>query len=663
MKKIIRAAVIGVAAMVASVPPAWAVDIDNYVKRDSFSEIKISPNGEYYAATVVLEDRTSLVILQRETRKVTGNFTLERNTHVSGFWWVSPERVVISTAQKFGLLAAPQPDGNLYAMDADGGSAEILVGQSVRSAGLQTRIQPKQVEQVAAFLVDDLPVDDKYVVVSIVPFTTDPYTRADRLDVKTGRRTQLARAPVRNASFVTDSQGEVRFAYGSGTDNVRKLYYRERKGAEWELLFDEKASGLFEWPIGFSGDDKTVYLEAEQASGPNAIVAFDVASKARRELIRDDSVDPYRVIYRRHSNEPVGVMLMDGKPRTAFFDPQSDEARLYKSLEAAFGGQAVWITSQTTDGRLALVQVWSDTSPGDYFLFDTVAKKADHVLSRRQWIEPEAMAKMRPISFTARDGIEIHGYLTVPKGGDGKRVPMVLHPHGGPFGIRDDWGFDSDVQMLAEAGYAVLQINFRGSGGYGERFEDLGARQWGGTMQDDLTDATRWAINEGHADPSRICIYGSSYGGYAALMGVAKEPALYKCAVGNIGVYDLPTMHTHGDTQEWGSGETYINEWIGPRDAVAAVSPSRMASRIKVPVFLAAGAEDKRAPIEHSRMMEKALKEAGVPVETLYFREEGHGYYKEANRRVYYTRLLAFLARHLGGEVATTSSGSAAAGK
>src|SRR5690606_18350126 len=178
--------------------------------------------------------------------------------------------------------------------------------------------------------------------------------------------------------------------------------------------------------------------------------------------------------------------------------------------------------------------------------------------------------------------------------------------------------------------------------------EQAGARQWGGTMQDDLTDATRWAIEQGIADRSRICIYGASYGGYAALMGVAREPGLYRCAAGYVGVYDLPMMHARGDIQERGSGVTYLREWLGAPDALRDVSPVNLAANIKVPVFLAAGGEDERAPIQHTQRMEAALKQAGVPVESLYYPREGHGFYADANRREYYTRLLAFLARSLG---------------
>ena len=438
----------------------------------------------------------------------------------------------------------------------------------------------------------------------------------------------------------------------SRLQNVDCFFYREGEGKEWRLIGGEMAKGVREYPIGFSADDRVAYLEVEHQKGPNSIVAFDVATEARTEVLRDDSVDPGRVIYRNGSNTPVGAFFMDGKPRTAFFDPNATEARLYKLLENSFGGDAVRITSQTADGRLALVFVGSDRNPGDFYVFDSVAKKADHLLSRRDWFDPDGMASMQPFSLKARDGLPLQGYVTVPKGAANKNLPMVVMPHGGPYGMQDTWQFDDDAQMLAAAGYAVLQLNFRGSGGFGRSFVEAGQREWGGKMQDDVTDATRWAVDQGIADPKRICLYGGSYGGYASLMGVAKEPSLYQCAVGYVGVYDLPTMHTQGDIQRRGSGETYLKEWIGERAALGAVSPNRMADRIKVPVFLAAGGEDERAPIAHSRMMEQALRKANVPVETLYYDTEGHGFYKDEHRREYYTRLLAFLSRHLGGGVA-----------
>ena len=649
-------------ALLAAVPMSGAaVDLEGYLKKDTFTAIKISPTGEYLAAIVPYEDRTGLVIMRRSDNQLTAQFQMERNSHVQTFDWVNDGRVVMSMAEKIGELVKPRPTGELYAINADGTGADILVGQRVVGRGLGTKIQTKKAENVAAWLVDELPESDNTVVISVSPLTmsSDPYTRADRLDVYSGRRQQIASAPVRRATFLTDNSGEVRFASGADSDNRQRLYYRAAAGSNWELIHTVGDDGLTQEPIGFSEDGRVAYLQVDQPKGPDAIVAFDTVDRTRTEVLRDDVADPLRVIYRSGTHTPVGALYASGKPRTEFFDDAGPEGRLYRSLEAAFGDVPVFITSTTADGNTALVQTWSDRNPGDFYLFDVANRKAEHLVSQRSWFDPAEMSAKKPIMVKARDGLDLHGYLTVPKGAGATNLPMVVMPHGGPFGIQDVWGFDGDVQMLAEAGYAVLQLNFRGSGGFGHDFENAGARQWGGTMQDDLTDATRWAISEGIAARDRICIYGGSYGGYAALMGVAREPTLYQCAVGYTGVYDLPTMHTHGDVQQRGSGETYLNEWIGERESLAAVSPNRMADRIKVPVFLAAGGEDERAPIAHSEMMERALKQAGVPVETLYFANEGHGFYLEKNRREYYTRLLAFLSRHLGGRTASASSGGA----
>lgn len=643
------------------------VDVAAYMRKDQFTDLKISPGGEYIAATMPLEDRTVLVVVDRGTHKPTGTFRLGANSHVSDFRWISKDRLLIGISEQFGELERPQPTGELFAMNADGGKAEMLVGFRVDDGGLGTSIKPKKdSDRIAAFAVDEPPNDDRKVLISVMPYSADPYTSAEYIDVFTGRRARVAGAPVRGATFHTDNQGVVRFAAGSDSDNVRKLYYRTGDGAEWVPFAVETDTGRFEYPIGFSEDDKVVYLRSEQADGPDAIVAYDLATRERKTVLRDDNVDPADidnyVVYRAGTRVPVGVFFMDGKPRVAFFDEKSPEARLYRSLEGAFAGNAVEITSQTSDGRLALVKVYSDRNPGDFYLFDTQAKKAAHVLARREWFDPDRQSPMAPITLAARDGLPLHGYLTTPKGSTGKGLPLVVMPHGGPFGVQDTWDFNDEAQMLASAGYAVLQLNYRGSSGYGRAFQQAGAKEWGGKMQDDLTDATRWAIAQGIADKGRICLFGASYGGYAAMMGVAREPSLYRCAAGYVGVYDLPKMQADDKRVATRLGNWSI-DWVGKADELGAVSPNRMADRIKVPVFLAAGGEDKRAPIEHSKMMEEALRKAGVPVETLYYDTEGHGFYVAEHRREFYTRLLAFLSRSLGGSLAATGGGEPKAAK
>lgn len=632
--------------------PATQFDITPYIKKAEFEDIKISPTGEYYAATIPFEDRTGLVILRRADNKVTGGFSIGKNTHVADFWWVNPKRVLISTARKFGALDNPMLTGDLYGVDADGTNAEILVGQSVDVMTTGSNIVTKKNETVAAFLVDDLADDENNVVISVSSFGNDPVSRAEIMDVRNGKRRQIARAPIRNATFLTDNAGQIRFVRGVDVNSANKLYYRPGLDTDWQLINDENVTGHGEYPIGFAEDNKTAYIQVEQEKGPDKIVAMDMGSKTRKDVLQDADADPGAIIYRQGTSIPVGVRYYVGKPHTAFFDNASPEARLYRSLEAAFANQAPFVTSYTADGKLALVQVSSDRQSDEFYIFDTQTKTAAFLLNTRPWIDPKQRGERRPITVQARDGLVLKGYLTLPVGVEARNLPMVVVPHGGPFGIYDDWWYDVDAQTLAGAGYAVLQINFRGSGGRGRAFVQAGARERGGKMQDDLTDATKWVVQEGIADANRICIYGVSYGGYAALMGVIKEPDLYKCAVGYAGSYDLLQRREElsGESKRldnWSAG------WIGDDEThLAATSPNRLADRIKAPIFLAAGGEDQTVPIEHSKKMEKALRAANVPVETLYYPTEGHGFYRPEHQAEFYTKLLAFLSRNIGGATA-----------
>lgn len=647
MWKKAAAMLLGTLFMAVSPAVPAQVDVSPFVERDSFNDIKISPTGEYFAMTVWLEDQTGLVVMRRSDGELTATFRFRGGTHVDDFWWVNDDRVLMSISESFGSRDDPLPTGELFAMNADGGRRELLVGWRVASNSASNIRGAKRAENVAAFLIDPMLEDERHVLIAVQPLAADPHTRVERMDVYSGRRVQVTRAPVQRARFLTDSRGEVRFAVGAGSNNVSQLYYREGAGSEWTLVNDELATGRIETPLGFSEDDALAYLQVEHPQGPDSVVAMDVATGERRELMRDEVVDPWP-IYRDGGGPLIGVRYLGGEVRTSFLDEKSEDARLYRSLEAAFPGHAIDIASATADGNLKLVLARSDVEPGSIYLYDNVAKKADFVLARREQIDPANMAPMRPVTIQARDGLALHGFLTVPKRADGGNLPLVVMPHGGPFGVFDGWGFNSDTQLLARAGYAVLRVNFRGSGNYGRSFRFAGARQWGRSMQDDLTDATHWAISEGIADPGRICIYGASYGGYAALMGAAREPDLYRCAVGYVGVYDLPRMvRENAQMGRWAT--TWSREWVGDdTEALAAVSPDRLAEHIRIPVFLAAGGEDQVAPIAHSESMERALKQAGVPVETLYYRTEGHGFHAVENRRGFYDQLLDFLGRHLG---------------
>jgi dipeptidyl aminopeptidase/acylaminoacyl peptidase len=577
-----------------------------------------------------------------------GSFRPPRNNHAGSFDWVSDKRLVIGLAQKAGRLDRPQATGELYGINADGKGGQLLVGY---------RVGGFNEGGVAAFLTDELASDDRNVLIAVWPFAENPYTRIERMDAVTGRRMTVARSPVQRADFTTDNTGEVRFASGASQDNVPKLYYRAQRGEEWVLINDQSQSHRVEKPLGFSADGSLAYLQVEQTEGPDAILSWNPQTNERRLLLRDEVVDPGRVIYQPGTQVPVGALYFGDVPRARFFDDTSSTARLYRTLRAALRGP-VYVTSSTRDGRTVLAQTWSGTNPGDFYRYDTVEKKATLLASRSSWIDAAQSAEVRPIALTARDGLPLHGFLTVPHGKQARALPMVVMPHGGPIDVFDAGDYQRDTQLLAAAGYAVLQINFRGSANYGRAHAMAAKHQWGLRMQDDVTDATRWAIAQGIADEKRICIYGASYGAYAAMMGAVREPGLYQCAAGYVGVYDLPLMYEVGDIQDDRSGVTYLRDWLGPVEALGARSPVTLAAQVRVPVFLAAGGEDKRAPIQHTKRMEAALRRAGSPVESLYYKTEGHGFYTQEHQREYYATLLAFLSRSLGGATASTVAGS-----
>lgn len=630
---------------------ADALDLTPFVQQDVYEWVKISPDGKHFAVTKPLEDRTALLILRREDHAFTAKIMGGPDSVVDDFWWANDERVVVSLSRKRGSRDEPVSIGELYAVNVDGKYSMLLASPyGVREhAGLVTEIS-NTLEQ-SVYMLDPLAADPRNVLVSAVPVANDPFVRIEKLDIYNRNRVRIAEVPVRRASFVSDQSGEVRFAVGANTDNISKLYYREARGEQWRLINDAGTSGQRRFPLGFSADGRLAYLQVEQPTGPDSIVSWDPATGKETELLRDTVVDPYQILYDMDGKTPIGASFMHERISNRFFDEAARTPRLYRSLEKVFVHDAVRMTSATSDGRYVLLFVWGDRNNGDYFLFDTEQKKADRIFSRREWFVPQQVPPSRLVSFRARDGMQLHGYLTEPLTAANGPRPMVLLPHGGPFTVFDQWRFDDDTQLLAAAGYAVLRVNYRGSGNYGRAYTDAGSREWGARMQDDLADATQWAVKEGIADRDRICIYGASYGGYAALMGVARDPGLYRCAAGYVGVYDLELMH-RDTSQGSGSGRTWAMDWLGDRRELGASSPVNLADRIKVPVFLAAGGKDERAPIEHSKRMERALKRAGVPVETLYYPNEGHGFYTEPHRREYYARLLGFLNQHLGGATA-----------
>ncbi len=637
------------AAVVATIAlacgPAQAqVDLDGWVKRDRFETVKISPDGRHFAATVPMEDKTVLVVLDRASRKIVSGGAGVADSEVLDFWWSGNEHVVIAMAQSFGSKDPLYSTGEVHVLELDG-KVRRLVGRAP-DAGIVQHVISAPREH--ATVIDPVTDEPGVILIATALPGSEPKAQLERLNLRSGRRVAVASPPLPRADFIVDPSGVARFADGLDTENYGLLYYREGADARWRMVNHSRDSGFIAHALGMAADGVTAYVRVTTRDGPDVIEAWDMRSLARTVLLQDPVADPDQIIYDTDGRTPVGARYTDDGVRLRFFDEASPMARRYRMLERAFQGSGVAITSMTADGRLALVHTHSDRDPGQYLLFDAEAKTADNVFARMDWLTPGQIAATGKVQLKARDGLQLHGYLTRPQGAAAGPLPLVVLVHGGPIDRYDAWYFDVDTQVLAAAGYAVLRLNFRGSGNYGIRYRNLGAHEWGAAMQDDLTDATRWAIDEGIADPKRICIAGASYGGYAALMGVAREPDLYRCAAGYVGVYDLPAWHAdRARRASW--LRNWVEDWMGERDTLAARSPVNLAERIKVPVFLAAGGADTVAPISQSKRMQCALEAAGVPVQTLYIDSEGHGFRREEHNRRYYAQLLAFLAEHLGG--------------
>ena len=639
-------------AVSAANPPP----LEQFVKHDPITEIELSPTGEYLAFTRRDKDRTALIVVRLADRTQVGGIHHGRDTNIISLQWANEERITYSVAKQVGALSVPQGLGEIYAMNADGSHAEVLLSQRGSAGG--ARLGKRTMGLVYAYVVDRFESSPEEVLIRTSPYMYDdaggrtsvPESKLERLNVMDGHRRVVSTAPVAQADFYFDSKDQARFALGSGVNNRSQLYHRAGTDAEWKLVNDQAKTSLNMFPLGFAAGDTIAYLYSERAGKPDAIFRYDTTTGERELVAADDNTDPWEVLLSPFDESPFGVIYMDGLPRTEYFDEANPAAKLHRSLQASFPGLVVTLGRATDDGSKGLFEVQGDRIPGDVYLFDYKAKRADFLMAYNADIDPTQMAARKPVTVKARDGLEMQGYLTLPNGSDGKNLPLVVNPHGGPIGVSDSWLFDSDAQLLASRGYAVLQLNFRGSGNYGRDFAIAGHRQWGKTMQDDLTDATRWAIEQGIADPKRICIYGASYGAYAAMMGAVREPELYRCAVGNVGVYDLEQVYKE-DSRAHASSREALDRTMGS-EGLPAVSPNRLAEAIRIPVLLAAGDVDEIAPPSHTKKMRDALEALGKPVEARIYRGEGHGYYEPENRMDFYTRLLGFLDRHIGAKAA-----------
>jgi dipeptidyl aminopeptidase/acylaminoacyl peptidase len=402
----------------------------------------------------------------------------------------------------------------------------------------------------------------------------------------------------------------------------------------------------------FTYDNKFLYVISNLGRDKSAIAIYDVEnSKEVNEIYSHPEVDVTNLISSDKRKIITGVSFTTAKRSYHFFD--DERKKLQDELEAKLPGYEVVVANMNKNEDKVLVRTYSDKSRGAYYYYDLKTKEFFKLADVSPWLNENDLADQKPIQFKTRDGLTINGYLTLPKGVDPKNLPVVVNPHGGPW-ARDSWGFNPEVQFLANRGYAVLQLNFRGSTGYGKEFWEISFKQWGKTMQDDITDGVNWLIKEGIADSKRIGIYGGSYGGYATLAGLTFTPDLYACGVDYVGVSNLFTF-MNSIPPYWKPYLEMLYEMVGhpetDKELLESASPVFHVDKIKVPLFIAQGANDPRVVKSESDQVVEALKKKGIDVPYMVKDNEGHGFRNEENRFDFYNAMEVFLGKHLGGRV------------
>ncbi len=629
------------AAFAQAIPPL------DFARHPQVYEVSLSPDGKHVAITQPAADglETELLVVDTgsgQTRKL----RFGRQNHVADVAWTDDDRIVLARAKNQPLQPRPYSLGQLFSTDMSGDDQEILFGYFT-DFGLRTA---KRKDEGMATLVKVL---DREPGMALITFRCwncgeRPSTAIYKVDTASGQRHEVERVG-EPAAFVFDNDGRARIRFTWDDRDEPVMAYRPTPESEWTPMPKSIAGYDIDF-ARFAQDDNTLYAAVSDAGEASRMYRIDLAKGTRTALPSLEGVAPAYYETAGRNGIPFAVVYNEAEPTVRYLEPQSPFAQLHAGLMRTFKGQLVSFEGFSRDDNVVLFRVWSDRNPGAWYLYDRAAKKATQVIEAKPWLDPTKMAATRPIEFTSADGMEIHGLYTAA--GNGRR-PLVVMPHGGPYNVHDAWGFDADAQFFASRGYGVLQVNFRGSGGRGQNFVKRGYREWGGKMQDDIAAGVRYLVDNGFADAGRICTFGASYGGYAALMQPIRFPELYRCAIGYVGVYDLATMKSEGDINDTAYGRRYLDRVLGTDEAVmAANSPARNVDRIKVPVFLAQGRIDQRVPMAQFNALRKALEKRGVEVETMVAPGEGHGFYAPETRAELYERMEAFLGRHLAGGAA-----------
>ena len=622
-----------------------------FAKEPEYQGATLSPTGAYVAVTTPFEDRRALSLI-----KLSGNYERSvikfdvgpdpRSGEIvvpipQNPVWVDDQRIVVSKAKDVGRYGNLIFTGEVYASNADGSDMTQLWGYMPDRNNMRTRLK----DTGWAYLMKSFPDGKGQALFYYVPLTTgnsQNTTSVYSVDTYRGQRT-LVESFKDSVSVSADQEGKLRFVSRWDLDDVQHVQYRPKPDSAWTDAPSSLVGTSFGvW--GFDREGKYAFAEISDKGEPASMYRIDVAAGTRERLGGNPVFEVSNIERAGRYGPPVVLNYTAGRPKVDYIDPSSDWAKLHAGLMKAFAGQMVSFAGMTKDEKTVLLFVYSDRNPGTYYLFDRNTNTPSLLFQTRSWIDPAKMAPMMPIEYKNRSGDSIHGFLTTPVGRTGP-LPLVVMPHGGPFGIADTWGFDNDAQFLASLGYAVLQVNYRGSGMRGENFMTSAYRQWGTGIQDDIADGVKFVIGQKLADPGKVCIFGISFGGYSAMMNPIRNPGMYKCAIGYAGVYDLVKMA--GDDDGSKQSRSFLTRTMGRDEAeLREQSPITHIDKLDVPMLLIHGKSDMTAPFNQYNAAQAALSHAGKVYESLVKPGEGHGFYKEENRVEAYNRIREFLLKY-----------------
>lgn len=605
---------------------AKQIPLEDFFKNPDKTGYQISPNGMFYSYLAPYENRLNVFVQERGKEEAT-RITSETDRDIAGYFWPNNEQI-------------------LYLKDTGGDENYKLYGVNIDGTN---EVCFTDFDGVRTQIIDDLPDIEDEVIIGLNKRNEqvfDPY----RLNLKTGEMEMIAENPGNVQAWIFDHDGKLRIAIAMDGVNT-SIMYRETEKDEWKVVlttsFKDEVSPYF-----FTFDNKNVIATSNLGRDKSAVVEFDIANGKEIEVLYENpEYDVSGVFYSKKRKVLTSASYTSWKRERYFFDDETK--KMFERLNKDLGDYELGITGSNKNEDVFIVRTYSDRSLGAYYIYDMNADKIEKITDVSPWIDENEMAATTPITYQSRDGLTIHGYLTLPKGytmETAKNLPAVVNPHGGPW-YRDSWGFNPEIQFLANRGYAVLQMNFRGSTGYGKKFWEASFKKWGREMQDDITDGTNWLIEKGIADPEKIAIYGGSYGGYATLMGLVKEPELYAAGVDYVGVSNMFTfMKTI--PPYWKPFLDMMYEMVGnPKDdslMLREVSPVFHVDQITAPLFIAQGANDPRVNKDESDQIVDAMKARGIDVEYMVKDNEGHGFRNEENRFDFYRAMESFLAKYMG---------------